>query len=106
MNKYEDNSKATMWFAALVLAGVVAGCGSGGGDASSTATGMPTAAGAGTGVGGAGHGPSPVDLGAAANFVILAQSAITDVPSSAVTGDVGLSPGTGAGVGLTCVEIT
>jgi hypothetical protein len=45
-------------------------------------------------------------MGTAGNFVILAQSAITDVPTSAVTGNVGLSPATGAGIGLTCVEVT
>jgi hypothetical protein len=65
-----------------------------------------TAAGAGTGVNGLGQGPSPVTLGSAANYVILAQSAITDVPTSAITGNVGLSPGTGAGIGLACPEVT
>jgi hypothetical protein len=65
-----------------------------------------TAYGAGTGLNGLGHGPSPVNLGAAGTYRILAESAITNVPSSAVTGDVGLSPGTGAGNGLTCVEVT
>jgi len=39
-----------------------------------------------------GRGPSPVLLGAAGNYVILAKSAISTVPSSAVTGDLGLSP--------------
>jgi len=109
MNKYEDNSKTLMWFVALALAGVVAGCGGGdggGGGASDAAGGTPTASGAGTGVGGAGRGPAPVDLGAAGNFVILAESAITNVPATAVTGNVGLSPATGAGIGLTCVEVT
>ena len=113
MNKYEDNSKVATWLVALALAGVVAGCGGGGGGGNgagngpaATGVGTPTAAGVGTGAGGAGHGPAPVNLGAAGNFVILAQSAITDVPASAVTGNVGLSPGTGAGIGLTCVEIT
>ena len=65
-----------------------------------------TAAGSGSGVGGLGRGPAPVNLGTAGNYIILAQSAITDVPTSTVTGNVGLSPGTGAGIGLTCVEIT
>ncbi len=65
-----------------------------------------TAAGAGTGVGGLGRGPSPVALGTASNYIILAQSAITDVPSSAITGDIGLSPGTGAGIGVSCTEVT
>lgn len=34
----------------------------------------------------------PVDLGTAGNFGILAKSAISTVPSSAITGDVGISP--------------
>ena len=33
-----------------------------------------------------------VDLGSSANYVILAKSTITNVPSSAITGDMGLSP--------------
>lgn len=33
-----------------------------------------------------------VNLGAAANYVILAKSAVTNVATSAVTGDIGLSP--------------
>lgn len=33
-----------------------------------------------------------VDLGRAANFAILAKSAVSTVPASAITGDVGLSP--------------
>jgi hypothetical protein len=107
MNKYAGNSKAMMCFMALVLTGVVAGCGGGGSDAGAgSASGTATAAGAGTGVGGAGRGPAPVALGAAGSFVILAESAITNVPTSAVTGNVGLSPSTGAGIGLTCVEVT
>ncbi len=38
------------------------------------------------------NGPAPVHLGTAANFVILAKTAITTVPDSAITGDIGLSP--------------
>jgi hypothetical protein len=34
----------------------------------------------------------PVDLGTAGDYVILAESAISTVPTSAVTGDVGISP--------------
>jgi hypothetical protein len=37
-------------------------------------------------------GPQPVDLGLAGNFVILAKSGISTVPTSAVTGDIGVSP--------------
>ncbi len=39
-------------------------------------------------------GQVPVNLGTAANFVILAGSTITNTGNSTVTGDVGLSPGT------------
>ena len=52
-------------------------------------------------------GATAVDLGSAGNFVILAESAIGDTPTSIITGDVGLSPTTGAAItGLTCSEIT
>jgi hypothetical protein len=37
-------------------------------------------------------GPRPVVLGAAGNYVILAKSAVTNVPTSAVTGNIAVSP--------------
>jgi hypothetical protein len=37
-------------------------------------------------------GLDPVSLGAAGDYVILAKSAVTNVPTSKVTGDIGLSP--------------
>lgn len=40
----------------------------------------------------AGIGPSAVNLGSAGQYVILAKTAISTVPSSVITGDVGLSP--------------
>ncbi|MBE0625255.1 MAG: DUF3494 domain-containing protein [Burkholderiales bacterium] len=40
----------------------------------------------------AAQGPAPVLLGTAGNFVILAKSGVSTVPSSAITGDVGVSP--------------
>src|SRR3989339_1670007 len=36
--------------------------------------------------------PAPVNLGTAGNFVILTKSGISTVPSSAITGDIGVSP--------------
>jgi hypothetical protein len=39
-------------------------------------------------------GPGSVDLGAAKDFVILAKDAITTVPKSSVTGNIGLFPST------------
>ncbi|HKO47783.1 MAG TPA: ice-binding family protein [Polyangiaceae bacterium] len=37
-------------------------------------------------------GPAPVKLGTAGNYAILAKSAISNVPTSAITGHLGLSP--------------
>jgi len=40
-------------------------------------------------------GPAAVNLRSAGNFAILAKSGISTVPSSAITGDIGLSPAAG-----------
>jgi hypothetical protein len=39
-----------------------------------------------------GVGPAPVNYGTAATYVILAKTAVSTVPDSAITGDIGLSP--------------
>jgi len=39
-------------------------------------------------------GPAPVLLGTAANFAILAETGVSTVPSSAISGNVGVSPAT------------
>lgn len=39
-----------------------------------------------------GAGPAPVRLGTAGAYVVLAKTAITNIPSSAITGDIGLGP--------------
>ncbi|MGZ3158986.1 MAG: ice-binding family protein [Burkholderiaceae bacterium] len=106
MNLFNRSVPQIKWAIPCLLAVSLLGCGGDGGSSGPVATATPTSSGAGTGLGGAGHGPSPVVLGAAGNFVILAQSAITDVPTSPVTGNVGLSPATGAGIGLSCAEVT
>jgi len=54
----------------------------------------------------AGDGPSAVYLGSAGSFAVLSQSGITDVYRSAVVGDVGTSPITGAALLLNCDEVT
>jgi hypothetical protein len=102
MTKFLSGSALLKWLMVVALAGIAYGCG-GGSDGGGAGT--PTAAGAGTGVGGAGRGPAPVIMGTANNFVILAESAITSVPSSAVTGNVGLSPATGANIVINCAEV-
>lgn len=51
--------------------------------------------------------PTTVGLGTAGTFAILAGTPnITDVPVSVIKGNVGLSPASGAGIGLTCSEVT
>jgi hypothetical protein len=52
------------------------------------------------------RGPAPVNLRSAGSFVILTKSGVTNVPTSAITGDVGTSPITGAAIGLECAEVT
>lgn len=48
-----------------------------------------------------------VQLGTAAPFAVLAGTAVTDVPTSSITGDVGLSPAAGTNItGLTQAEVT
>ncbi|HET9403763.1 MAG TPA: ice-binding family protein [Burkholderiales bacterium] len=51
-------------------------------------------------------GRAPVNLGAAGSFAVLTKTGITDVPNSAITGDVGASPITGAAILVTCAEVT
>jgi type VI secretion system secreted protein VgrG len=57
--------------------------------------------------GGATAAATPISLGTADSFAILSGTPdITDVPTSAITGDVGLSPAPGSGIGLGCSEVT
>lgn len=51
-------------------------------------------------------GPHPVVLGMTMDFAILAHTAITNVPSSAILGDVGISPASGSFIDLTEGEVT
>ena len=104
MRGLESSFKPRLWLAGLLLAVFLSGCGGGTGEDAGSA--QPTAPGAGTGVGGAGQGPAPVDLKTAGSFAILAETAITNSAASAVTGDVGLSPASGAGIDLSCDEVT
>ena len=53
-----------------------------------------------------GLGPVPVSLGIAGTFAILSSTGITDVYASAIVGDVGTSPITGAALLLTCGEVS
>ena len=48
----------------------------------------------------------PVNLGVAGNFAILSKSGITDIYKSAITGNIGTSPITGAALLVSCAEVT
>jgi hypothetical protein len=51
-------------------------------------------------------GQAPIDLLTAGNFVILAQTAITDVSASVITGDIGLSATAGSSIFVSCAEMS
>jgi hypothetical protein len=89
MKTFQNDSQSGMWLRALLLVAVVAGCSSN--NTNSPTSLSPTTPGAGSGAGG-GYGPAPVTLGTAGNYVILAKSAVSNVPTSAITGNIGLSP--------------
>jgi hypothetical protein len=92
MTRFESSLKSLVWFTALLL---LAGCG---GANESRSSSSPLTHN--------GIGPAPVSLGTAGTFAILSKTGITDVRASAVTGDVGTSPITGAALLLTCGEVT
>ena len=87
MNQLQKNASVRPLFMASLLAALLAGCG-GGGDAgpidasASQLARKPVVA----------TGLAPVNLGTAGNFVILSKSGISTVPSSVLTGDIGVSP--------------
>ena len=90
MNRNRNYSRQGSALTALLLIALVTGCS----DSNSPGDPSPATPGAGTGTGGAGgHGPAPVALGTAGTYVVLAQSGTTNIPTSAITGNVGLSPG-------------
>ena len=74
----------------LLLTAIVNGCGGGGGGGIA-ALAASTSASAGP-IGAACGGASCVSLGTSANYVVLAKTAVSTVPSSVVTGNIGISP--------------
>ena len=103
MHNFERYSRAQPWLLASLLAALLAGCG--GGESGLTAGETPLATkAAASSV--RGEGPAPVNLRSAGKFAILSKTGITDVYASAITGDVGTSPITGAALLLSCGEVT
>jgi len=98
MKKFDSVTKPLKWFMAILLVAVAAGCG--GSSSSTPPKPAPTAPGAGTGLSGLGQGPAPVVLGSIIgagtvgipNYVILAKTLISTTGTTAITGDLGMSP--------------
>jgi hypothetical protein len=88
MNRLKNYSKQGFSLGTLLVVALAGGC------SDSTSVNLsPTTPGTGTGTGvTGGHGPAPVALGTAATYVILSKSATSNVPTSAITGNIGLSP--------------
>jgi len=93
MKKINSITKPLMWSMALLLAAVAAGCGGSSGGGVTTSTGEVCSGANCVSLGGSG------DLGAASGYAILAKDGVATIPSSVVTGNVGLSPT--ARIGLT-----
>lgn len=91
MTRFEG-FKSWVWLIAVALAA----CGNGVENTSQSSQALSAAP----------SGPSPVRLGQAGTFAILSKTGITDVYASAITGDVGTSPITGAALLLSCAEVT
>ena len=87
MNQFQKNSSIRPLFMVSLLAALLSGCGGGGdaGPADPSASMLAHKSIVAT-------GQAPVNLGTAGNFVILSKSGISTVPSSVVTGDIGVSP--------------
>ena len=100
-----EGLKSWTWLMAVVLAA----CGTGLESSSAESTVESDAlalAGGGRKPGRTAAGPAAVKLRQAGTFAILSKTGITDVSASAITGNVGTSPITGAALLLTCAEVT
>jgi hypothetical protein len=92
MNRSKNYSPPATWLRGLLLLALVAGVDSCSSDPVDLS---PVDPGGGSGTGGSGaqgHSPELVDLGTAGTYVILAKEATTNVPTSDITGNIGLSP--------------
>jgi hypothetical protein len=83
--------KTGIMMTGLFLAALAIGCDDSSGPVDRDQS--PTEPGAGTGAGPGGAGPAPLVLGTAGNFVILTKAGISSQGASAITGDIGVSPG-------------
>lgn len=89
MNAYKNTLKPAAFTLTLLMTAILSGCGGGGLGLGAASAGVGAGAGP---IGTVCAGASCVSLGTAANYVILAKTAVSTVPSSVVTGNVGISP--------------
>lgn len=90
MTTIANKPTRALWMTILLVGGIAVACK----DSPTAVVDLsPTTPGTGTGTGATGaHGPTPVALGSAINYVILSKSATSNVPTSAITGNIGISP--------------
>ena len=80
--------KNNLWFIALSMVVFMAGCGGNGGDSPGTAGSAADS----SVKGNVSASAASVPLGTAANYALLAKTGVSTVPTSVVTGNVGVSP--------------
>lgn len=85
MNRFGKFLKPLMWSMTLLLAALATGCGGSGSGGTDPNTNADT-------TGAASNVAGSVPLGMAGKYAILAKSSVSTVPTSNVTGNVGLSP--------------
>lgn len=104
MNTLPDNSKSLTWLTALVFMGSIAGCGGGGSGGGSNPAAADLAGAAAASGGVCTGGAACVSIGTAGNlaaasgYTILAKTGVSSVPTSAVTGNIGVSPAARGGL--------
>ena len=94
MTSFESKCKRPMWFLAFALTAVLVGCGSSDDEVAADGTRVPPVVPPVVVVDAAGAvcaGADCVALGTAGKFAILALAGVTNVPTSAVTGNIGLN---------------
>ncbi len=97
MTNFESNCKRPLSFLAFALTALLVGCGGGGDDAAPPAATVTPPVDA---VGGACAGADCVSLGTAGNYAIFALSGVTNVATSAITGNVALNSSGGGMTGF------
>jgi hypothetical protein len=96
MTNFESKSKRPLSFLAFALTALVVGCGGGDDAAPPAATVTPPV----DAVGGACAGADCVSLGTAGNYAIFALAGVTNVATSAITGNVALNSSGGGMTGF------